>query len=67
MTKEKTIKSNIKNKMGKENVTIHDLSIKTNISNTSLFFLLYSPLHKFKLTQSISICKALNLNLSDIV
>ena len=67
MTKEKTIKFNIKNKMVKENITIHDLSIKTNINIIALFFLLYSPLHKVRLTQAISICKALNLNLTDIV
>ena len=67
MTKEKTIKFNIKNKMVKENITIHDLSIKTNINISALFFLLYSPLHKVRLTQAISICKALNLNLTDIV
>lgn len=47
MTKEKTIKFNIKNKMVKENITIHDLSIKTNINIIALFFC-YIP-HYIKL------------------
>lgn len=67
MTKEKTVKSNIKDKMAIENIKIYDLSKETGISIVTLFFLIYSPLHKVKLTQSISICKVLNLNLSDIV
>lgn len=67
MRKEKMIKTNIKNKMAKENMKVYDLSRKTNIGIIKLFFLLCFPVCKIKLTQTISICKALNLNVSDIV
>ena len=63
----KRLQANIKNQMIDKNINIMDLSKKAHINVCILTFLLYFPFSKIKLTQSISICKALNLNLSDIV
>ena len=66
-TNEKMLKTNIRNKMLEKNIEASSLSKKSNINIIVLILLLYFPLYKVKLSQSISICKALNLNFSDII
>ena len=67
MTNEKMLKTNIKNKMLEKGIKTSDLSKKSNLNIVVLIRLLYFPFHKVKLSQSIRICKVLNLNLSDII
>lgn len=63
----KKIKTNAKNQMVNKNINIIVLSKKAHINICILTFLLYFPFSKIKLTQSIRICKALKLKVSDIV
>jgi|GEM_PF-7021299 len=65
-TNGKILKTNIRNKMIEKNIKTSNLSIASNINIVELMLLLYSPFHKVKLSQSIKICKVLNLNLSDL-
>ncbi|MFL0251422.1 helix-turn-helix domain-containing protein [Clostridium neuense] len=62
----KTIKNNIKNKMHIENISLEELSKKTNISILKLIFLLDFNFSKVKLSYAIKICKALKMKVSDI-
>lgn len=63
----KRLQANVKNQMVDKNINITDLSKKTHINVCILTFLLYFPFSKIKLTQSIRICEALKLKVSDIV
>ena len=62
----KTIKANIKKQMCNRNINISALSKKTHINICILIFLLYFPFAKLRLTQTIKICKALKLKISDV-
>lgn len=66
-TSQKTIKANIKRQLNNENINVRDLSKKTHINICKLLLLLYCPLLKVRLSDSIKICEALKLNVSDIV
>ena len=67
ITNEKILKTNIKNKMIENNIRASSLSKKSNINIVILILLLYFPFYKVKLSQSIRICKVLNLYLIDII
>lgn len=60
------IKNNIKNKMHTENISLFELSEKTNINICKLIFLLNFSFSKIKLSHAIKICEALEIQVSDI-
>lgn len=62
----KTIKNNIKNKMCIENISLSELSRRTNISVLKLIFLLNFNFSKVRLSYAIKICKALKIEVSDM-
>jgi DNA-binding Xre family transcriptional regulator len=64
--KQKIIKFNIQNEMIKKNIGVLELSKKTHISIYSLIYILYFPLSNVRLTQAISICRALNIAISTL-
>jgi len=70
MTKEvnqKTIKEHIKNNMQGKNIGIISLSKITKINILSLILLLHLPFTKVRLSKTIKICRALNLQVSEII
>lgn len=64
--KQKIVKFNIKNEMIKRNIAVLELSKRTHINIYSLIYVLYFPLSKVRLTQAISICRALNTDISTL-
>ena len=63
----RSIKANIKKQMLNQNISISNLSQKTNINKYILIFLLYFPPSRLKLSHAIKICKVLKVKVSDIV
>lgn len=64
---QKTVKANIKKQMFKKDIGVLLLSQKINMNICMLFFLIYTPLLKLRLSQTLKICKALKIGISDIV
>lgn len=60
-------KLNIIKTMNVQEVNIKLLSMKTGINVLNLFFILYSPFSKIKLTHFISISRALKVSMSDLI
>lgn len=62
----KGIKSNIKDKMKKENISVFKLSEETNINVCKLIFLLNFSFSKIRLSYAIKICEVLKIRVSDV-
>lgn len=67
MVSQTNIKKNIKRYMYDRKERMVSLSNKANISILKLIYLLYCPFSKLKLSASIKLCKALNIELSEIL
>ena len=64
---EKLIKSNIKKYIDIRGVSLFDLSKETKINIMILIYIIYVPYSKIKLSKAIMVCKALGIQLSDII
>ncbi|WP_238899394.1 hypothetical protein [Clostridium sp. YIM B02500] len=67
MVSQTNIKKNIKRYMYDRKEKMVSLSKKANINILKLIYLLYCPFSKVKLSTSIKLCKALNIELSKIL
>lgn len=63
----KIIKINIKRYMCIKNINVLKLSKRAHLNIFRLILILYSPFSTIRLSESIRICKVLELGVSDIV